>query len=404
MSLWDKGEKSLNEMIMLFKKNDIVRLKEEYFDRIKSKLFFPQNIFFINKYFENGNFVLLRNIEEQIPSEEICPVRMDGVEDRNIYYDPNIAADFVRPGEPLKSHHVDKDEYYLHQLKNSFDPNDKSYYDIVMEGHYNYVHELQHSRPDIGRDLKINYKVLSYIKPLPSKMKLEAIATMMTYKSYIETKDDWEEYVKVYIEKEIRPSKMIATSVPTNKVAYVLLFNADNRFDARYAEFYINSSIGKLFLLSKHTASKLEGNVTLANLRKLVLRWVDIFKECCVYLESLLQVVYVYESHVGKEHPSLTGLLSFLCQVRDAMVMEMMMPELFEKANFSILKKWKHDTDAIMLEFYQAEEASDKQIKLIGKLIDAIGSTNEGIVNEMAKYRIYMLEFMRFAEQKKSEL
>lgn len=107
---------------------------------------------------------------------------------------------------------------------------------------------------------------------------------------------------------------------------------------------------------------------------------------------------------MGKEHPSLTGLLSFLCQVRDAMVMEMMMPELFEKANFSILKKWKHDTDAIMLEFYQAEEASDKQIELIGKLIDAIGSTNEGIVNEMAKYRIYMLEFMRFAEQNKSEL
>lgn len=39
MLLWNKGEESLNEMIMLFKKNDIVRLKEEYFDRIKSKLF-----------------------------------------------------------------------------------------------------------------------------------------------------------------------------------------------------------------------------------------------------------------------------------------------------------------------------------------------------------------------------
>lgn len=57
MLLWDKGEKSLNKMIMLFKKNDIVRLKEEYFDKIKSKLFFLQNIFFINKYSENGNFV-----------------------------------------------------------------------------------------------------------------------------------------------------------------------------------------------------------------------------------------------------------------------------------------------------------------------------------------------------------
>lgn len=28
-------------MIMLFKKNDIIRLKEEYFDKIKSKLLRP---------------------------------------------------------------------------------------------------------------------------------------------------------------------------------------------------------------------------------------------------------------------------------------------------------------------------------------------------------------------------
>ena len=31
---------------MDFKKNDIVRLRNEYFDKIKSKIFFPQNIFF----------------------------------------------------------------------------------------------------------------------------------------------------------------------------------------------------------------------------------------------------------------------------------------------------------------------------------------------------------------------
>lgn len=28
---------------MDFKKNDIVRLRNEYFDKIKSKIFFPQN-------------------------------------------------------------------------------------------------------------------------------------------------------------------------------------------------------------------------------------------------------------------------------------------------------------------------------------------------------------------------
>ena len=112
----------------------------------------------------------------------------------------------------------------------------------------------------------------------------------------------------------------------------------------------------------------------------------------------------MYEKRLGEKEPALTGLLSFLSQVRDAMVMEMIMPDLFKRANFSILKKWKQDTDAIMLDFYLAEDASDKQIELIGKLIKAIGSTNDGIANEMTKYRIYMLEFMRFAEQNKMDL
>lgn len=389
---------------MLFVRNDIIRLKKEFFDEIKSKLFFSQNLFFIEKYSNDGNFVFLRNLHNPISIEEICPVKIDGVEDRNIYYDPIVAADIVSPAEPLKSHHIDKEEYYLQKMKRCFDSNGKAYYDSVMEEHYCYVHELQHHRPDLGKDLKINYKILPFIKPFPSKIKLDKIAIIMTYKKYVEVAHDFGAYIKVYVEKEIKTSKMIALSVPSSKTAYVLLFDADKRFDARYTEFYINSSIGKLFLLGKAPVGKLDGNVILTNLRKLVIRWVDMFKECSVYLESLLQVIHVYEKRMGSELPSLTGLLSFLEQVRDAMVMEMMMPELFEKANFSILKKWKHDTDAIMLEFYQADEASDKQIELIEKLITAIFSTNDGVVTEMAKYRIYMLEFMRFAEQNKAEL
>lgn len=86
------------------------------------------------------------------------------------------------------------------------------------------------------------------------------------------------------------------------------------------------------------------------------------------------------------------------------MVMEMMMPELFEKANFSVLNKWKRDTDSIMLDAYLAEDNQEKQIELIGKLMEAICSTNEGVINEMTKYRIYMMEFLRFAEQNKADL
>lgn len=389
---------------MDYKKNDIVRLRNEYFDKIKSKIFFPQNIFFIDKLLDDGKSVLLRNVDLTVPSSEICPVKIDGKEDRFIYYDPVIAADVVQSDEEVKGHHVDKDEYYLHKMKNCFDSKGRSYYDILNEEHFVYVHELQHSKPYISRDLRINYKVSPFIKPLPFKMKLETGAMVMTYRKYLDTQHEWDNFIKVYIEKEICQSKIVATSVCTEKTAYVLLFENDNRFDAKYAEFYINSSIGKLFLLNKTTNGKLEGNVTISNLRKLVIRWEDIYKECCVYLECLTQVVYVYEKRLGNNIPALTGLLSFLSQVRDAMVMEMIMPDLFEKANFSVLKKWKQDTDAIMLDFYLAKEASDKQIELIEKLIKAIGSNNDGIVNEMAKYRIYMLEFMRFAERNKTDL
>lgn len=389
---------------MDFKKNDIVRLRNEYFDKIKSKIFFPQNIFFIDKLLDDGKSVRLRNVDITVPSSEICPVKIDGKEDRYIYYDPVIAADVVRPDEVVKCHHVDKNEYYLQKMKTCFDSKGRSYYDILNEEHFVYVHELQHSKPYISRDLRINYKLSPFIKPLPSKMKLDAIATVMTYRKYLDTQYEWNNSIKVYIEKEICPYKMVATSVCTEKTTYVLLFENANRFDAKYAEFYINSSIGKLFLLNKTTKGKLEGNVTITNLRKLVIRWVDIYKECCVYFECLTQVIYVYEKRLGEKEPALTGLLSFLSQVRDAMVMEMIMPDLFKRANFSVLKKWKQDTDAIMLDFYLAEDTPNKHIGLIEKLIKAIGSNNDGIVNEMAKYRIYMLEFMRFAEQNKTDL
>lgn len=389
---------------MDFKKNDIVRLRNEYFEKIKSKIFFPQNIFIIDKFLDDGEFVSLRNVDITVPSSEICPVKIDGEEDRFIYYDPVIAADVVRPDEDVKCHHVDKDEYYLQKMKTCFDSKGRSYYDILNDEHFVYVHELQHSKPFISRNLRINYKVSPFIKPQPSKMKLETVATVMTYRKYLDTQFEWDNCIKVYIEKEICQSKMVATSVHSEKTAYVLLFGDDNRFEAKYAEFYINSSIGKLFLLNKTINGKLEGNVTIANLRKLVIRWEDIYKECCVYLECLTQVIYVYEKRLGEKTSALTSLLSFLSQVRDAMVMEMILPDLFKKANFSVLKKWKQDTDAIMLDFYLAKDAFDKQIELIEKLIKTIGSTNDGIINEMTKYRIYMLEFMRFAEQNEMEL
>lgn len=387
---------------MVFKKNDIVRLRQKYFDEIQSVLHLPQNVFFVES--EDDDCVLLRNIKVPIPSTEVYPVRINGVEDVDIYYDPVLAADIISSDATLKPHHIDKNKYYLQKLQECFDPKGRSLYDVLKQKHYTYVHELQRDQPDIGRCLKINYKTSSFVKSLPSKVKLGAISTVMTYKKYLDTQHQWESCVKVYVDRVFTLSKMLATSVPSSQTAYVLLFKDNNYFEARYAQFYINSSIAKLFLQKGIIKSKLEGRVTLVSLKSLVVRCIDAYKESSVYLESLIQVVHVFEERFGKKYPVLSGLSGFLDQLRNAMVMEMLMPQLFHRANFSVLKTWKRDTDGIMLDLYLDGRSPKSQIEVINKLIGAMGSDQSGIVNEMNKYRVYMLEFFRFAEENKSEL
>lgn len=389
---------------MKFNNNNIVRLQESYFEKIKGKLFFSQNIFFIDGYSDDGSSVLLRNINESVPVSDVFPVKIDGIEDRDIYYDPIIAAEIVRTDETIKSRHVDKEQYYLQQLKNSIAPNGKSYYDIIQEQGFEYVHELQNKLPEVGNELKINYKVISYIRSFPSKLKLSDIAVIMTYKSYKEKKQELDSFLKIYIEKEVSNSKMMARPFFFKEPYYVLLFKLENQLEALYTEFYINSSIGKLFLLKKMENDNIKGITTITKLRNLVIRWVDVYKESCAYLEKLIYFFDLYRERLGEKQPALLGMFGFLSQVRDAMVMEIMMPELFKKAKISILKKWKRDTNVIMLDFYLAEDNSKEQIELVSKLMTSIASRNDGIVNEMSKYRIYMLEFMQFAEQNKFEL
>lgn len=91
---------------MVFKKNDIVRLRQKYFDEIQSVLHLPQNVFFVES--EDDDCVLLRNIKVPIPSTEVYPVRINGVEDVDIYYDPVLAADIISSDATLKPHHIDK--------------------------------------------------------------------------------------------------------------------------------------------------------------------------------------------------------------------------------------------------------------------------------------------------------
>lgn len=86
---------------------------------------------------------------------EITAVKMDGNEDKFIYYDPIIMASIVWPGDPVPVHHKDY-TYYLDA--NATFHHNKTMRDFIAENGFSYVHELQHYLREHyhSDDLKIN--------------------------------------------------------------------------------------------------------------------------------------------------------------------------------------------------------------------------------------------------------
>lgn len=124
-----------------FEKGDIVKfinpnnIKPDYLHNIV-------NIYRIvsidgNKVIVNRSFS--PNIETELSFIE--GIKIDGKEDRNIYYDPVVAAYIVLPGEPVPLHHTNY-TYYLDN-KSTF-MYEGTMRDIVSKKGFTQVHQLQH--------------------------------------------------------------------------------------------------------------------------------------------------------------------------------------------------------------------------------------------------------------------
>lgn len=111
--------------------------------------------------YQEGDFVLYKNkvcqilnilkegeiklsfVKKAVPFCEIEPVRIDGIEDADIYYDPIVTAFMVTPDEDIPFVTV-SDQYYMESFKNNVFEDGNSLYDKVSECNFTYVHVLQH--------------------------------------------------------------------------------------------------------------------------------------------------------------------------------------------------------------------------------------------------------------------
>ncbi len=123
-----------------FKVGDIVKLKHpEQYRKTDDVYAYRLNLYKIASM--GKDTVRLESVEGEVPLGEMLPVPIDGVEDRWIYYDPQIAAFFdFGDGVPASSRDY---TYYMEAFERSCDGK-RTYRELVEKAKPRYVHEVQH--------------------------------------------------------------------------------------------------------------------------------------------------------------------------------------------------------------------------------------------------------------------
>lgn len=389
-----------------FQPNDIVKLSKIKFESLSKELFFPQNIFVIKDVTPDEVGIALKNVDHLFTFEDILPVKIDGKEDRDIYYDPIIAASIVTEGEEIPVVQRDSSEYYMVSLKKSYDENHVSYYDRINNKGMKYVHEIQHEIPSLQYDLKIHYHIREFVNKSNVLGRLGRLEKLLTVKEYLATfieKTTEDEKTFVYLKKDIDEKAQIASLTDKQKFDYVIICSKVEM--AKYYTFFINSAIGKLFLLPDFKANRLRGRTKISQIKRLPIYYIEEYATGCIILQTLMEYLLSYNRSIESLGDDVfPTIFNYFSSLRDSMVLEMVLPKLFEKANISILRLWSDEI--VRLSLKNSDNTTDNQkdgLDILCTLFEDLMTSGNELMENMNRLRLYMKDFMDFATKKMSE-
>jgi hypothetical protein len=161
-----------------FTLGDYVRLKESTYDKLPKKLYYTNNVFKIKSF--DLKSIEVHDIDEKLEIGEVEPIPIDGIADRDLYYDPITMASYIASGQSVPIHQTDY-SYYMEKMKHCIDIDKKTYYDKIRQIDCQYVHEVQHFlREEAGEDrLRLHHNIrnekgcLNWInKPFEYKLRI----------------------------------------------------------------------------------------------------------------------------------------------------------------------------------------------------------------------------------------
>lgn len=156
----DKKYEKLKDRMDPFEKGDYVKFTDAVYDSYTKSVYYSDNVFRITQIEADGT-LRLADIDDEVPIKDVEAIPIDGIHDRNLYYDPIIMASYVAPGQPVPVHHSRSGEYYMYGLENTRMQNGKTFKAIVDEKNCQFVHEVQHClRKKVNSDdLKLNKQI-----------------------------------------------------------------------------------------------------------------------------------------------------------------------------------------------------------------------------------------------------
>lgn len=233
--------------------------------------------------------------------------------------------------------------------------------------------------------------------------KIEKVLTAKEYNDTLIRKTIENEETIVYLKKDIDERTQIATLNNEQNFDYVIVCSKIEM--AKYYAFYINSAIGKQFLLPDIKNNKFRGRTKISQLKRLPIYYVEEYSSGCIVLQYLIDFLLSYSRCVDSvDNDIFSTILNYFSSLRDSIVLEMVLPKLFEKADISILKPWEEEMIRLAAKNLDSSEKREKDgLDILSTLFDDLMTSGNELMENMNRLRLYMKDFMDFATKKMSE-
>lgn len=232
-------------------------------------------------------------------------------------------------------------------------------------------------------------EALKNLLALNHTAKIKDFAKVRTYSSFI--KQDCGVDDILFIRKNISADNTIIALVgKSGKSDYII----DSDFNTLcYLSFYLNSIWGKVSILPKQKFNEGQGQTNVSLLKNTeVIRNVEI-EPYCILVDRIITFLAVYLKKYGANVDNHSDTIKrFFENLRNFIVMELMIPKLFENNEVSVIYPWIKEVNSIT----DPENIGES----ITQIFTSLFKSGNPLMENMNKMRLFITRFTQYMSER----